>query len=200
LFAHAIAPATAADAPAALRVNWKIIPLIGATVRPNFQAGFGPIGGAGSGQTPEVGSSAKLNGGTVDFGKLVAGFEYLYKYAAQVSVSVNDTSGCTVYAEASSNLTGGAQPFPLAGVLFYLPTSTSNSPFSPSKSFSVTTARAESGGANIAYAGAPPSSAMISSSSTGEAINQGYDFQLRLPDNIPPGTLHVTIVYTVIEN
>ncbi|MFN2459672.1 MAG: hypothetical protein ABR591_03120, partial [Candidatus Velthaea sp.] len=76
------------------------------TVTPNYQAGFGPQGGSGSGSNPAVGASAHLGSGFVDFGNVVAGYAYIYKFAAQVSVTTNDNLGFNVYGEASTNLNG----------------------------------------------------------------------------------------------
>src|SRR5512146_1783783 len=83
-----------------VKLSWKTLPLIQLTITPNYQTGFGPQGGTGSGSTPAPGPGAVLNGGVVDFGnQVVQGFSYLYKFAAQAKVTSNDASGFTVYAE-----------------------------------------------------------------------------------------------------
>src|SRR6202163_1635786 len=65
------------------QIKYKINPTVRAQVIPNYASGFGPIGGLGSGSTPAVGAGAVLGGGTVDFGNVVVGYQYLYKYAAR---------------------------------------------------------------------------------------------------------------------
>jgi hypothetical protein len=190
-----------AEAPAAVKMNWKVVPLINATIKPNYQSGFGPTGGNGSGVTPAVGSTATLNGGNVDFGQVVAGFEYLYKFAAQISVTTNDASGFNIYGEASSNFNGTSTgTFSLAGVLFYLPNSTGNTAFSPGTAFGVTTSPVSNAGKTITYTGAPPLSALVFSSPIGGTLSEGYDYQLRLPGTMPTDTFNVIVVYTVIGN
>lgn len=190
-----------AETPAAVKMNWKVVPLITATIKPNYSSGFGPSGGNGSGVTPAVGSTATLDGGNVDFGKVVAGFEYLYKFAAQISVTTNDASGFNIYGEASSNFNGASTgSFSLAGVLFYLPDAAGNSAFSPGTAFGVTASPVSNGGNTITYSGAPPASALVFASPAGGTISEGYDYQLRLPATMPTDTFNVVVVYTVIGN
>ena len=108
------------------------------------------------------GPNAVSNGGTVDFGNVVVGYQYLYKYAAQVNVQTNDTAGFVVYSEGATDLNGSnpvpsPATFPIFSTLFWLPTSSGNTPFSPATSFNKTGGTPINGGQNgITYIGAPP--------------------------------------------
>lgn len=191
-----------ASTSAATQAKWSIVPVLTATITPNFQSGYGPTGGQGSGTTPAVGPMASLNGGYVDFGTVIAGYQYLYKYAALVSVSTNDTSGFTVYAEGSTDLNGSTTgSYPISSVLYWLPSSVSNTAFSSATSFQKTMGTATNGGQNINYGGvAPPASAVVWNSPAGGSLARGYDYQLRLPGAIPIDKFNVYVVYTVIGN
>ena len=205
--------ATTALAPAAslgsAQLKYRVNPTVRAQVIPNYASGFGPIGGLGSGSTPAVGAGAVLGGGTVDFGNVVVGYQYLYKYAAEVNVQTNDAAGFIVYGEGATDLNGSnpvpAPPtFPLAQTLFWLVSSGTNSPFSPAHTFNRTGGAPIAGGANgIDYSGtggSPPPLAMIWSNATSGNVSQGYDYQLRLSGVIPASQFNVYIVYTVIGN
>jgi hypothetical protein len=198
-----------ADVAGSAQLKYKINPTVRAQVIPNYLNGFGPIGGLGSGQSPAVGASAVLGGGTVDFGNVVVGYQYLYKYAAQVNVQTNDAAGFVVYGEGATDLNGSnpvpaPASFPLAQTLFWLVSSASNSPFSPARTFNRTAASPIAGGAGgIDYSGTggtPPPMALIWSSATSGNLSQGYDYQLRLAGTIPASQFNVYIVYTVIGN
>lgn len=191
-----------ASTSATVQAKWSIVPILTATITPNFQAGYGPTGGNGSGLTPVAGPLASLNGGYVDFGSVVAGYQYLYKYAALVSVSTNDTSGFTVYAEGSTDLNGSTSgTYPIANVLYWLPSSSSNTAFSAATSFEKTMGTPTNGGKNINYGGAaPPPSAIVWNSPAGGSLARGFDYQLRLPGAIPIDTFNLYVVYTVIGN
>jgi hypothetical protein len=195
----------AAQTDGSAQLKYKINATVHASVVPNYQTGFGPSSansGQGSGSTPAPGSSAVLDGGNVDFGTVVVGYSYLYKYAAQVSVTTNDSAGFIVYGEGATDLNSSSGTFPLANTLFWLPSNSSNNDFTSATSFeSTTTGTAVSGGAGgITYSGAPPASAMIWSSPTSGTQSRGYDYELRLSSALPTSTFNVYIVYTVIGN
>ncbi len=203
-------PALAQQTPTtgSARVNYKILPYVKAQVTPNYKTGFGPTGGLGSGSTPAAGSGAVLDGGTVDFGNVVVGYQYLYKYAAQVNVQTNDTAGFVVYAEGATDLNGSnpvpsPATFPLFETLYWLVDSAANTAFSPATSFSATTSGTPLGvnGANgITYPGSPPMSSSVWSSSTPGSLTEGYDYQLHLSGAMPISQFNVYIVYTVVGN
>jgi len=192
------------------QLKYKILPIVKITVTPNYQSGFGPSGGAGSGSTPAPGALATAGAGTVDFGSVVQGYQYLYKYAAQVSVTTNDIAGFSVYAEGStdfngSNPTPSPPTLPISSTLYYLQSSAGNSPNSPASPFQKTIGIAGGApfGSSIDYSGTggvPQPSALIWNSASGGTIARGYDYQLRLPYNAPLSQFNVYVVYTVVGN
>jgi hypothetical protein len=211
LLMTAVPQLSSASAPSlgSAQINYKILPSIKAQVVPNYQSSFGPSGGLGSGSTPAAGPSAVLGGGTVDFGNVVVGYEYLYKYAAQVSVQTNDAAGFVVYGEGATDLNGSAPvpvpaTWPLASTLFWLVSNAANTAFSPANSFNKTSTGAPVGlnGVNgINYGGGAPSPASMIWSNPGAGnLSQGYDYELRLSGSIPISQFNVYIVYTVIGN
>jgi hypothetical protein len=191
------------------QINYKILPTVKAQVVPNYLSGFGPTGGLGSGSTPAAGPGAVLDGGTVDFGNVVVGYQYLYKYAAQISVQTNDSAGFVVYGEGATDLNGSnpvpaPATYPIFSTLYWLPSSSSNTPFSPANSFNKTNGNPIAGGAGgIDYSGVggkpSPMSSVWSSPTSGNLV-QGYDYQLRLSGAVPISQFNVYIVYTVIGN
>jgi len=191
------------------QLSYKILPTVKAQVIPNYLSGFGPTGGLGSGSTPTPGPSAVLNGGTVDFGNVVVGYQYLYKYAAQVNVQTNDNAGFVVYGEGATDLNGSnpvpaPATYPIFSTLFWLNSSASNTPFSPASSFNKTNGNPITGGSGgIDYSGVggvpSPMSAVWSSATSGN-LSRGFDYQLRLSGSIPASQFNVYIVYTVIAN
>ncbi|HEY0614451.1 MAG TPA: hypothetical protein VGC96_07410 [Candidatus Elarobacter sp.] len=201
-------PARAAFTGSA-QLNYKILPTVKAQVIPNYASGFGPTGGMGSGATPAPGPGAVLNGGTVDFGNVIVGFQYLYKYAAQISVQTNDSAGFVVYGEGATDFNGSAPvpappTLPIFQTLYWLQSNVSNTPFSPASSFNKTNGSAIGGGAGgIDYSGVggvPSPMSVVWSSHTAGNLVQGYDYQLRLSGAVPTSQFNVYIVYTVIGN
>ncbi|MDB5040086.1 MAG: hypothetical protein JWN27_812 [Candidatus Eremiobacteraeota bacterium] len=205
-------PAFAAGTPTygSARINYKVLPSVKAQIIPNYMSGFGPQGGTGSGSNPAPGPAAVLNGGTVDFGNVVVGFQYLYKYAAQVNVQTNDSAGFVVYAEGATDLNGSnpvptPATFPLAQTLFWLVNNSGNTPFSPAASFNRTlgTPIGANGLNGIDYSGTggvPSAGSAVWSSPTSGNLSQGFDYQLRLSGSTPISQFDVYIVYTVVGN
>jgi hypothetical protein len=191
------------------KLQWKVTPTITLALTPNYQTGYGPQGGAGSGSTPAPGGGAALDGGVVDFGnQVVQGYAYLYKYALQASVRTNDANGFTLYAEGSSDIVDGVTGGTIAlnQTLYWLKSSSSNSPFSAATPFQKTSA-STCGTGCINYGGAdPPATASVWSygSSTmgqpGNAVAQGFDYQLRLYNSPATDNFSVYIVYTAVGN
>ncbi|HEX3466750.1 MAG TPA: hypothetical protein VHT05_01465 [Candidatus Elarobacter sp.] len=200
--------AAASGVQGSAQINYKILPSVKAQVVPNYQSGFGPQGGLGSGSTPAAGPSAVLDGGTVDFGNVVVGYEYLYKYAAQVSVQTNDAAGFVVYGEGATDLNGSnpvpaPSTWPLQSTLFWLVSNAANTAFSPATSFNKTTGTpiGANGAGGINYGGGAPSSgSAIWTYSGAGSVSQGYDYELRLSGTIPVSQFNVYIVYTVVGN
>ena len=209
VLAPAAALASGATSYGSAIVNYKILPSVHAQIVPNYLTGFGPQGGVGSGSTPAPGAGAVLNGGTVDFGNVVVGYQYLYKYAAQISVQTNDNAGFVVYAEGATDL-NGSNPVPTPSTyaifhtLYWLNSGGGNTPYSPAKSFVKTAGNPIAGGAlGIDYSGVggkPSAGSVVWSYPVSGNVSQGFDYQLRLPGDIPTSQFNVYIVYTVIGN
>ncbi len=203
----AVGGAAHASSSGSVSANWKTSIVINMSVAPNYQSGYGPQGGP-SNATPAPGPSASLNGGYVDFGKVTQGYNYLYKYAAQVSVTTNDSSGFQVYAEGSSDWqSAGSGTWPIGTSLFWLPSASTNTPFTPAAAFDKTVATITGSGSTtgISYGpGGPPASALVwtyGGSTTGltnNTANQGYDYELQLSSSIPAAQFSVYVVYTVV--
>lgn len=200
--------AGSADGYGSVQLKWHTTPIITLAITPNYQSGYGPQGGAGSGSTPAPGTGATLGAGVVDFGtQVVQGYAYLYKYAVQAAVLTNDGSGFTLYAEGATdiqdNTAGGT--IPLDVTLYWLKSATANTPFSSATPFQPTTSPTCGVGC-INYAGAPPPSAVVwqyGSSTIGQpsnTVNQGFDYQLRLYNSPPADNFSVYIVYTAVGN
>jgi hypothetical protein len=198
-----------ATAYGSAQVNYKVLPTVRAQIVPNYATGFGPQGGAGSGSIPAPGASAVLNGGTVDFGNVVVGYQYIYKYAAQLSVQTNDAAGFVVYAEGATDLNGSnpvpmPSTYPLFQTLYWLLSNSGNTPFTPSKSFVTTAGTPIAGGSmGIDYSGVggkPSAGSVVWTYPSAGNVSEGFDYQLRLPGNIPTSQFNVYVVYTVIGN
>lgn len=205
----AFAPAnsqTATTAP--VTVKWTLTPSIKLTLTPNYNIGFGTVLATfGTQPAPAPGSAATLGGGAVDFGNVIAGDSYLYKYAAHLHVTSNDASGFTVYGEGSANFSdGGSNTMTLNQTLFWLPSVASgdaNTGFSAGYAFNMTSgvvspAQPESVIApTIAYTTYP---APITSTSTPNGdIYQ--DYEMKVPATAASGgtvNYYVWIVYTVV--
>lgn len=199
------------------KLQWGVTPIITLSLTPNYQSGYGPQGGAGSGSTPAPGSGASLGGGTIDFGtQVVQGFQYIYKYALQASVVTNDGLGFKLFAEGASDIndTTNASTVPIDQILYWLVSSGANSPFSNATPFEKTSSPTSSGCAAVAaaggqcinYAGSPPGTAVVWSYPTatvgqpGNAVKQGYDYQLHLGSVQNADSFNVYITYTAVGN
>jgi hypothetical protein len=206
------APAFAAGTPSSgsAQISYKVLPSVKVQVIPNYASGFQVTGGLGSGLTAAHGPAAVANGGTVDFGNVVVGFQYLYSYAAQVNVQTNDKAGFVVYAEGATDLNGSnpvpaPATFPLAESLFWLVHNTTNTAFTPAQTFTKTTGNplGLNGANGIDYSGQgglPSAGSLVWSTPTSGNLSQGYDYQLRLSGATPISQFDVYIVYTVIGN
>ena len=146
----------------------------------------------------------------MDFGNVVVGYYYLYKYAAQINVQTNDRAGFVVYAEGATDLNGSnpvpsPATFPLSQTLFWLVNSPGNTPYSAASSFN-RTGGAPTGvnGANgIDYSGTggvPSAGSSVWSTASPGNLSQGFDYQLRLSGATPISQFDVYIVYTVVGN
>ncbi|MGZ3498898.1 MAG: hypothetical protein ACXWNK_11390 [Vulcanimicrobiaceae bacterium] len=197
-----MAPASANSGSAT--VSWYTQAIIKMTLTPNYASGCGTVKAVfGTQPTPTPPSGGCLSGGPVDFGTLTAGLNYLYMYAAHISVASNDTNGFNLYGEGSAdfyNTTDGSST-PLNQTLYYLPSSSggdTNTGFSPSLPFARTTSSVTGGSfttpAAITYGTYP---APIASSSNASS-DLYYDYQLKVPPTATAGAYYVWVVYTVV--
>jgi hypothetical protein len=198
-----LSPAGAATtANGAVNVEWHALPIINFTLTPNYNSGYGAvIATFGTQPAPTHGPGAP---GTVDFGTTLSGDTYLYKYAAHLHITTNDSAGFLVYGEAAAALTNNTDSSTYPGqVLYYLTSgasSDSNTGFTPGLPFA-TTSGLVSGGtdsvtnpATITYMSYPGPVA-LSASPNGDFY---YDYQFRVPGTATGGNYYLWIVYTVV--
>jgi hypothetical protein len=204
-----LSPAVAASPSASGTVNarWYNAPIINFSLTPNYNTGYGSVLAAfGTQPAPTHGPGATgVGAGTVDFGKTIAGDTYLYKYAAHLHITTNDSSGFYVYAEAAAALVNNSDgtTYPINQALYYLDsgaTSDTNTGFTPGLPFSQT-GGAVSGGSDsvtdpalIAYS-AYPSPIALSSAANNDYY---YDYEFKVPGSATNGNYYVWIVYTVV--
>ncbi len=204
--ALSLAPAFASTAMDVTKVKWSAMPIVHFTLTPNYASGFGSVKATfGTQPAPTHGPDALQNNGAVDFGSVLGGTTYLYKYAAHVNVTTNDPMGFFVYAEGAADFfnTADSSTQPLNSTLYYLQ-STSGSPPDPNTGFSAAlpfyrTGSVVTGGSQftaptISYTTypAPVATAM---SANGDYY---FDYQLRVPGAATRGLYYVWIVYTVV--
>lgn len=200
-----LSPAAAATATGSVTVQWHNPPVIHFTLTPNYYTGYGAVKAVfGTQPAPTHGPGAPA---TVDFGTTIAGDTYLYKYAAELTVTSNDSNGFYVYGEAATALTnnsdGSQYSFTQYQPLYYLAsgaTSDSNTGFTPGLPFSQTNGIVSGGGdlvtspASITYTTYP---APIATSSTANGTFY-YDYEFKVPPTATSGNYYVWIVYTVV--
>ncbi|HEX8805378.1 MAG TPA: hypothetical protein VF741_00460, partial [Candidatus Aquilonibacter sp.] len=200
-----LSPAGAATATGTVKVQWHAPPVITFSLTPNYASGYGSLLATfGTQPTPTAGPGASLKGGTVDFGTTLAGDTYLYKYAAELQITTNDSNGFDVYGEAATMITNNSDGsvYPTQA-LFYVPSVLSgdtNTGFTPGVPFTQTGGVVSGGGDNkstpatIAYATYPNPVAVSALANN----NYYYDYQFRVPSNATSGNYYVWIVYTVV--
>jgi hypothetical protein len=146
--------AFAADPTAPMTVKWSTVALVHIALTPNYTSGFGQIPALiGTQPAPTHGPDAVLNGGSVDFGNVLAGKNYLYKYAAHLHVTSTSPTGVNVYGEGAANFfnTADSTTIPISQAVYFLK-STSGSPadsntgFSPGTPFLLTSGMVTGGG------------------------------------------------------
>ncbi|MGC2131370.1 MAG: hypothetical protein WA629_14895 [Candidatus Aquilonibacter sp.] len=201
-----LSPAGAATTAGTVNVKWHQLPIINFTLTPNYNAGYGAVLATfGTQPAPTAGPGASLKGGTVDFGKTISGDTYLYKYAAHLQVTTNDSAGFLVYGEAAAVLTNNTDSSTYPGqFLYYLPSgvsSDSNTGFTPGLPFSATTGLVSGNidipgppGASISYGSYP----MWMADSTTPNNDFYYDYQFKVPGTATGGNYYIWIVYTVV--
>lgn len=182
-------------------VQWYTSAIVQMTLTPNYTSGYGTVKAVfGTTQpTPAPGSGSCLSGCSVDFGTVQAGSQYLYKYAAHVNVSSNDTAGFNLYAEGTADFTDGAgNSMPLGQTLFYVPSvaaGDTNTGFTAGYPFSVTSGTVSATTPpSIAYTTYP---APVYSSPSGNA-DVYQDYEMKVPATANASSYYVWIVYTVV--
>ncbi len=206
--AHAQTNVSTGPVPASALVKFKTTPFIKMSVTPNYNSGFGAVKAATGAQPAAVaGPSASLGAGSVDFGNVIGGYAYLYKYAAHLQV-ISNASNFAVYAEASADFTqntdNGNPPtsptgttLPINQTLFYLPsgaTSDSNTGYSAGKPF-----HAGMGTFNSPTLGdSGKTFSPIYTGAINSTANLYYDYQLRTEPTVSGGYYFVYVVYTVV--
>jgi hypothetical protein len=200
--------AFAANPNGAITVKWNALPVIRIVLTQNYATGFGQIPATiGTQPAPTHGPGATgVGAGSVDFGDVVAGKNYIYRYAAHIAVTSSDGNGVNVYGQGAADFTNSTDSttYSISNSIFYLNSVASgdtNTGFTPATAFLKTTATVSGGGDNIAtpatinYLTYP---APISSSSTPGNTNFYYDYQLKVPPSATGGNYYVWIVYTVV--
>ena len=186
------------------QARWYAQAVINMSLTPNYASGFGAVKAQfGAQPAASPGPNATLDGGSVDFGSIISGNTYLYKYAAHLHITSNDVNGVALYGEGAADFfnTTDSTSQALNQTLYYLTSTASadtNTGFSASLPFN-RTAGAVSGGAygtpaSIAYSTFPAPL----TNTTGSNSDVYYDFQLKVPVQATAGLYYVWVVYTVV--
>jgi hypothetical protein len=201
--------AVAAGPAGTITVKWNTQPIVKIAITPNYASGFGQIPAIiGTQPAPTHGPGASSDSGSVDFGNVSGGTNYIYRYAAHIAVTSTDANGVNLYGEGAANFVNNtdSSTYPISNSVYYL-NSTSGSPpdnntgFSPATAFLKTNGMVSGGGdnimtpASIVYTVYP---SPISTSLTPGNTNFYYDFQLKVPLAATLGNYYVWIVYTVV--
>ena len=209
----ALAPA-GAQSSAPVTVKWSTQAIVHMSLTPNYFTGFGQVKAVfGAQPAPTHGPNAgpAVGQGDVDFGNILAGINYIYKYAVHVNVTSNDSSGFKLYGEGAGvfyNSTDASSQ-PIASTLFYA-NSTSGAPadgntgFTPGLPFQQTTGIVTPAQPNpaatpsINYGGTYPSQPVATSVLSNSDFY--YDYLLKVPVTATAGQYFVWVVYTVVAN
>jgi hypothetical protein len=184
-------------------VDWEGQPIITITLTPNYHSGYGAVRAViGTQPTPVPGPHASPSAGSVDFGNVLAGANYLYKYAVHLNVKSNASTGVDVYGEAAADFKTQTDANIMSATSLYWLNSTngsdSNTGFSPSIAFMKTNGMVS----GFTYTTPPTISyttypSPISTSTTGNA-DFYYDYQLKVPPTAAADDYYVWVVYTVL--
>ena len=200
----ALLPVAVLASTASTVVTWRTNAIVKLSLTPNYNSGFGAVPAViGAQPAPTHGPNAFFDGGSVDFGTIEAGKTYLYKYAIELNVTTNSSTGFNIYGEGAAdfyNLTDGTS-VPVSQTVYYVPSTASSDPntgFSAGAPFMKTSNSVSGSG----YATAPtiayttyPSPIAQSLSATGTYY---YDYEVKVPNSATNGHYYVWIVYTVV--
>ena len=205
LFA-AFSPASA-SAATGVTTNWYATTIVRMSLTPNYVSpGYGPVQAAfGPQPTPNPASGSCYDGCAIDFGNILSGTNYLYKYAVHLNVTSNDPNGVSVYGEGAADFTttSGSDTQPVNQTVYYLPCNTcpasdANTGYSSALPFARTggTVSGNTFGTmpTVTYGTYPSPIGSI----TGASGDLYYDYQLHVPASATGGQYYVWIVYTVV--
>ncbi|MHB8148417.1 MAG: hypothetical protein ACYDGM_14305, partial [Vulcanimicrobiaceae bacterium] len=136
--AAALGPAGAAAPSGPVSIKWHAQAIVNVTLTSNYASGYGAVKAVfGTQPAPTHGPDATGPGTPVDFGSVLAGSTYLYKYAAHVNVVTNSSTGFDLYGEGAADFfnTADSSTQALNQTLYYL-NSTSGSPADSNTGFS----------------------------------------------------------------
>jgi hypothetical protein len=155
------------------------------TLTPNYSKGFGtinflcaPVCGSDARAIP--GPGARLGGGTIDFGNIEQGEDYLYKNALQVSLKA--PSGWYLFADTGSDFSAGVP----ATALVWMVSNAAND--------------ATKAGTPFATSSATDGWPFPIASGKAGTTKINYDYVFRVPWAIPTGELTDTVSYTVVPS
>jgi len=185
-------------------VTWRTNAIVKLSLTPNYNSGFGAVPAViGTQPAPTHGPDAVFDGGSVDFGTIDAGKTYLYKYAVELNVTTNSSTGFNLYGEGAAdfyNLSDGSSQ-PISQTVYYVPStaaSDSNTGFTAGAPFMKTSAAVSGGG----YATAPTITYTTYPSPIAQSLNATgtyyYDYEVKVPNSATNGHYYVWIVYTVV--
>lgn len=200
----ALLPVAVLASTASTVVTWRTNAIVKLSLTPNYNSGFGAVPAViGAQPAPTHGPDAVFDGGSIDFGTIDAGKTYLYKYAVELNVTTNSSTGFNLYGEGAAdfyNLTDGSTQ-PISQTVYYLPSTASSDPntgFSAGAPFYKTTnsvtAANYSTPPTITYSSYPaPIAQSLAASGT-----YYYDYEVKVPNSATNGHYYVWIVYTVV--
>lgn len=203
LLAH---PRAVAQATGTVKIKWDTQAILKVSLTPNYASGFGQVPAViGTQPAPTHGPDAIANGGSVDFGSVLAGKNYIYKFATHLNVISNSATGLKVYGEGAADFfnTADSSTVSLSQSVYWLNSTSggtdANTGFSASTPFLKTSGTVTGGGQftppTITYISYP---APISTAITPSA-DFYYDYQLHVPPLASSGLYYVWIVYTVVS-
>lgn len=200
-----LSPASATVATGSANFKWSATSIVRLTLTPNYSAGYGSIPAVfGTQPAPTHGVDApSVGSGAVDFGSVLAGNSYIYRYAVHLNVFTNSSTGFNLYGEGAADFfnQSDSSTTPVSQSVFYVhstATGDANTGFTPGLPFQKTVAPVTGGGfptaPTIAYGGYPSPVA----SSASSAADLYYDYELKVPPTATGGSYFVWIVYTVV--
>lgn len=200
-----LAPASATVASGTTIIKWLATPIVRLTLTPNYNAGYGSIKAVfGMQPAPTHGVDApSVGNGAVDFGTVLAGDTYIYRYAMHLNVFTNSATGFNVYGEGAADFYNqdDSSTAPINQTVFYVrstATGDANTGFTPGLPFQKTIAPVTGSGfataPTILY-GSYPAPVATTSLASGDFY---YDYQMRVPPGATAGSYFVWIVYTVV--